>query len=74
MNAIVWKGQLVYVDTEKGQIQIVDEADGQVITLNIDASTKLPRYENWEDLMASNIEAVVVDGKTKTVYLVTEEE
>lgn len=74
MNAIVWKGQLVYVDTEKGQIQIVDEADGRVITLNIDASTKLPRYENWEDLMASDIEAVVVDGKIKTIYLVVEDE
>lgn len=74
MNAIVWKGQLVYVDTEKGQIQIVDEADGRLTTLNIDASTELSGNWDWEDLMASNIEAVVVDGKTKTAYLVTEEE
>lgn len=74
MNAKVWKGQLVDVDTEKGQIQIVDEADGRVTTLNIDASTELPVSWDWEGLMANDIEAVVVDGRTKNVYLVTKEE
>lgn len=71
MQGHVLKGQLTYVDTEEGRIEIMDTAEGKVIALNIDADTE-PLYV-WERLLGSDVEAVVVDGKTKDVYLVAEE-
>ena len=41
MKGYVLKGQLTYIDTEKGEIQIPDKADDDVTALNIDAQTSL---------------------------------
>lgn len=73
MHAEVIKGQLIYVDTEDGQIQVMDKADHQVTDLNIDEGTGLPVNHSWGKLVGDDIEAVVIDGKTQNVYLLTEE-
>lgn len=70
MHAEVLRGQLTYVDTEEGQIQLTDRADHEVTQLDITSDIKLP----WEKLVGGDVEAVVIDGKTKDVYLLTEEE
>ena len=72
MHGKVIKGQLTYVDTEEGQIQLMDD-DNQVTTLNIDAGTRLPYRNDWENLVGNDIEVVIIDGKTKNVYLEMEE-
>jgi len=69
MHAEVFKGQLIYVDTEEGQIQLMDKADNQVTTLNIDADTSLPGMIGWEGLLGDDIDVVVIDGKAKNVYV-----
>ena len=69
MHAEVLKGQLIYVDTEEGQIQLMDRADNQVTALNIDAETRLPGRNDWQNLVGDDIEVVVIDGKTKNVYV-----
>ena len=74
MRAVVIAGKLVYVDTEDGEIQIMDRTDHQVTDLNIDQDTKLPTGHSWEMLVGDDIEAVVINGKTQNVYLLTEEE
>ena len=73
MHAEVLKGQLVYVDTEEGQIQLMDKGDNRVTALNIDADTYLPDRNDWENLVGDDIEVVVIDGKTKNVYVKIEE-
>ena len=73
MHAEVLKGQLIYVDTEKGRIQLMDRADNRVTTLNIDADTRLPGRNDWENLVGDDIDVVVINGKTKNVYYVEEE-
>ena len=73
MHAEVLKGQLIYVDTEEGQIQLMDKGDNRVTALNIDADTCLPYKNDWESLVANDIEVVVIDGKTKNIYIEIEE-
>jgi len=73
MHAEVLKGQLIYIDTEEGQIQIMDEVDHQVTALNIDENTKLPANHSWERIVGDDIEAVVINGKTRSLYLLTEQ-
>ena len=69
MHAEVFKGQLIYVDTEEGQIQLMDRADNRVTALNIDADTSLPGRNDWESLVGDDIDVVVIDGKTENVYV-----
>ncbi len=71
MRGRVLKGQLTYIDTEKSQIQILDRANDEVTTLNIDAQTS-PGSWDWERLLGEDVEAVVIDGKTKNVWLIEE--
>jgi len=73
MRAGVVKGQLIYVDTEDGQIQVMDSVDHQVTDLSIDENTRLPANSSWEELVGDDIEVVVIDGKTQNIYLLTEE-
>jgi hypothetical protein len=73
MKGQVLKGQLTYADTESDQIEITDMADGEVTALNIDAQTRLPAPYGWESLLGENVEATVIDGKTKNVCLLTQE-
>ena len=73
MQGRVLKGQLTYIDTGKSQIQILDRADDEVTTLNIDAQTCLPGSWGWERLLGEDVEATVIDGKTKNVCLIEEE-
>jgi len=70
MHAEVFNGQLTYVDTAEGQIQLKDRNDHEVTTIDI---TTVPNV-NWEELMGFDVEAVVVDGKTKQVYMIKEDE
>lgn len=70
MQGQVLKGQLTYIDTEKSIIQILDTADDDVITLDIDAQTHLPGSWGWERLLGEDVEAIVIDGKTKNVCLI----
>lgn len=73
MHAEVLRGQLIYVDTEEGQIQLMDRGNNGVTVLNIDADTRLPGRNDWENLVGDDIDVVIIDGKTKNVYYVEEE-
>ena len=73
MHAEVFKGQLVYVDTEKSQIQLMNRGNNGVTVLNIDADTRLPGKNDWGNLVGDDIDVVVINGKTKNVYYVEEE-
>ena len=68
MRAEVLRGQLTYIDTNDGQIQILDRADNQTITLDFDAATKISPSKDWESLIGDAVEAVVIDGKTRSIY------
>ena len=72
MQGQVFKGQLTYIDTEKSQIQILDRVEDDVTVLDIDAQTQLPRSWGWERLLGRDVEAIVIDGKTKNVWLIEE--
>lgn len=74
MHAEVFRGQLTYVDTDDGQIQITDRTDNQVTTLDFDADTRLSSLHGWESLVGDDIEVVVIDGKTKEVHSLPIEE
>ncbi len=69
MHAELFKGQLIYVDTEEGRIQLMDRADNRVTALNIDTDTSLPGMNAWESLVGDDIDVVVIDGKTTNVYV-----
>lgn len=73
MHAEVFKGQLIYVDTEEGQIQLMDRSNNGVTVLNIDADTRLPGRNDSGNLVGDDIDVVVINGKTKNVYYVEEE-
>ena len=73
MKAFITKGQLIYIDTDEGEIQIMDRADGQITELDIDTHTRLPASYGWEDLVGNDVEAIVVGGKTAIVCLLAEE-
>ena len=68
MHAEVFRGQLTYVDTEEGQIQLTDRADHAVTEFDITSVIKLP----WEKLVGGDVEVIVINGKTQDVYLLTE--
>lgn len=68
MKSKIITGQLRYVDTQKGEIHIMDWFDGKTRYLNVDSQTNLPRGWSWEMLMGNQVEAVTVDGKTTKVY------
>jgi len=72
MRAEVIKGQLIYVDTEESLIQIIDRGDSEVTDLSIDTDTRLPSAYSWERLVGGDVEAIVIDGKTKHVYPLAE--
>ncbi len=61
------------MDTDEGQIQIMDRADGRVTDLDIDAHTRLPASFGWESLVGRDVEAVAVDGKTENICLLAEQ-
>jgi len=67
MCAQVLTGQLISVDTKKGRIELRDRADGEVTSLDIDAHTRFPASYGWERCIGKDVEAVVIDGKTKNV-------
>ena len=73
MHAEALKGKLTYVDTEEGRIEIVDKANGRVIAVDIDDQTEVPMPYGWEGLVGEEVEAVVIDGKIKSIYLLLEE-
>ena len=50
MHAEVIRGQLTYVDTEDGQIQLTDKVDNQVTTLDFDSNTRISSPHGWESL------------------------
>jgi hypothetical protein len=72
MRAEVIKGQLIYVDTEEAMIQINDKDDGKVIDLNVGTDTTLPAAYSWARLIGTDIEVIVIDGRTKHVYPLAE--
>jgi hypothetical protein len=67
VKAEVYKGQLIYADTDEGQIRITEKGSGKVITINIHSSTFIPDAWGWEGLMAQDVEAVVVNGQARRV-------
>ena len=73
MEGTVIKGELTYFNTSKGMIHIKDEVDGADIFLDITAATQLSEPLNWEDLIGREVEAIVIDDKTKEIYLTEEE-
>ena len=73
MQGEVLIGQLTYIDSEEGQIQIMDRADGQVTALDIDAHTRLPASYGWESLVGEDVEAVAIDGRVKSISLLAQE-
>ena len=74
MHAEVFRGQLTYIDTDDGQIQLTDRADNKVTTLDFDADTHLSSLHGWGSLVGDDVEVVVIDGKTKDVYSLPIEE
>ena len=70
MIAKVHSGQLTYVNTTNGQIQIRDLIDGRSTYLHIDDKTTHP---GWETLIGAEVEAIVIDDKTTKVYEIAEE-
>ena len=69
MRGEVLTGQLTYVDTEEAQIHIMDRATGEVSELDIVPDIKA----HWDRLVGRDVEAVVIDGKTREVYSQVEE-
>lgn len=72
MQGRVLKGQLTYIDTHEGCIQITDIAEDEVITLDIDAQTCLPGSWGRVRLLGEDVEAIAIDGKINNVCLIEE--
>ncbi|MFC1964936.1 hypothetical protein ACFLWG_02905 [Chloroflexota bacterium] len=74
MNGQFLAGQLTYVITNDGQIQIMDQDTRQVIDIDIDididANTELPTSLGWEDIVGKDVEIVAIDGKAMSVGLI----
>jgi hypothetical protein len=56
MKAVVYAGQLVYVDTDEGKIGIFDK-DDQDFTLTINAKTDLNGW-TWQEMISDRVEAI----------------
>ena len=69
MEGVVYKGQLTYLDTKGGRIEITSRTDGEGRCLDIDSNTELPQQSTWEDLLGRDVEAVAIDGKVKSIRL-----
>lgn len=70
MRLEVFTGQLTYVDTKEGRIRLTDRHNREVTGLDI---TSIPNL-HWEELVGGDIEAIVIDGKTKDLYPIIEEQ
>jgi hypothetical protein len=72
MTGIVFRGQLIYVDTEKGEIQILNKDSSQK-EFTIDSNIKW-RDSDWENLLGQIVDVIVIDDKVKRIYVIDDEE
>jgi hypothetical protein len=68
MRARVYKGELIYVDTEAKCIQIEYENNEGIVELVIADNVELPPREKWESLIGCIIGATELDGKVTSIY------
>jgi hypothetical protein len=73
MKGCVYTGQLASVDTDSGEIEVI-ENDEQSYILSIDSGTRLCFGGDWENVLGENVEAIVIDDKTIKVTLIQNEE
>jgi hypothetical protein len=73
MKGEVWSGQLDYVDTDKGVIDIVIKS-GESVNLKISSEILLPFSSSWESLLGEDVRVIVINGEGKRVCWELEEE
>jgi hypothetical protein len=74
MKGYLYTGKLVYVDTDQGKIGVLEKEDDYERVLIIDERTEYDTRGGWQNMMGSDVEVVVVDGKVTRVDYVVEED
>ena len=69
MEAVDIKGELTYINTDRGIVHIIDKADNETVIADITSDTQLPRSTGWEDLIGQDVEAIIIDGKVSEIAL-----
>lgn len=73
MEAMAIRGELTYVNTDRGTVHIVDKADNETAFAGITPDTQLPRSTTWRDLIGQDVDVIIVDGKVSEIYIALEE-
>lgn len=65
MEGYVVKGRLIYVNTDKKEIQIQEEPDieGRVATPTFQLGDYTLKPETWEDMLGEKVKCIIVDKK-----------
>lgn len=66
MEGRLIRGQLTYVNTNEGIIEIEDFRT-DIVTLDINSDTSIINLSDWENLIGNDIEAVAIDGVAKSI-------
>lgn len=66
MEGRLIRGQLTYVNTDEGIIEI-DDFRTDSVKLDINSDTRLVSFTDWEHLVGTDIEAVVIDGAARSI-------
>lgn len=66
MKCAVIKGQLTFIDTDSGNIDITIE-DGEPIGLNPISQIEHACLLSWVDLLGEDVDVIVFDGKVKDI-------
>lgn len=62
MKGYTLNGELVYVDTDKGEIKIKEQGIGD--TLIVEIGDYAPKgMGGWVDFLGHDVECVIIDGK-----------